>query len=88
MDSDTIEDKDRYWDLAAPDMLFPRLAEKGIDIDTTVILYGHGATIGASFTFWALKTAGVKDVRLLNGNFERWVSKGYLWRQGSIRPRL
>lgn len=76
MDSDTIEDKDRYWDLAAPDMLFPRLAEKGIDIDTTVILYGHGATIGASFTFWALKTAGVKDVRLLNGNFERWVSKG------------
>lgn len=76
MDSDTIEDRARYWDLAAPDILFPRLAQKGIDKDTTIILYGHGTTIAASFTFWALKTAGVKDVRLLNGSFERWVAKG------------
>ena len=77
MDTDPFEDKNHYWELLTADLLFPRLAQQGIDKDTTVILYSHGTRkIAASLAFWALKTAGVKDVRLLNGNLERWKAKG------------
>lgn len=76
LDTDTYEDERHYWDLFPFDELAPRLAKAGINKDTTVIVYSHETTpIAATNTFWALKYAGI-DVRLLNGNFSRWVSRG------------
>lgn len=78
LNSDTFEDENHYWDLFTPEKLFANLAENGIDKDTTIVLYGIGTdTISATIAFWALKVAGVEDVRLMNGNFERWLSLGY-----------
>ncbi len=75
-DTDTFEDEKNYWDLFAFDELAARFAKEGIDKETTVVVYSHEPSpIAASISFWALKYAGV-DVRLLNGNFERWVSLG------------
>lgn len=78
MDSDTFEDENHFWDLFTTDKLFDNLAQNGIDKDTTVILYGIGTNnISATIAFWALQVAGVEDVRLLNGNFERWQQLGF-----------
>ena len=73
LDSDIFEDERHYWDLFPTEELFARFASQGIDKDTTVVVYGNGSnTIAATVAFWAMKVAGVEDVRLLNGNFERW----------------
>ncbi|MDR1378820.1 MAG: hypothetical protein LBJ36_07180 [Synergistaceae bacterium] len=78
LDSDTFENEKHYWDLFEFETLAARLAKEGITKDTTVILYGNGSdTISATIAFWALQYAGVEDVRLLNGNFERWLAMGY-----------
>jgi thiosulfate/3-mercaptopyruvate sulfurtransferase len=78
LDSDTFEDENHYWDLFEFETLAARFAKEGITKDTTVILYGNGSdTISATIAFWALRYAGVSDVRLLNGNFERWIALGY-----------
>ena len=75
-DTDNFENEKQYWDLFEFDELAANFAKMGIDKDTTVIVYSHEPSpIAASISFWALKYAGV-DVRLLNGNFDRWKQKG------------
>lgn len=73
----TVENKDNFYDIHPTKLLFEKLASQGIDKDTTVILYGIGTqSIAATNVFWVLSMAGVEDVRLMNGNFERWRALG------------
>lgn len=73
----TVENKDNFYDIHPTKLLFEKLASQGIDKDTTVILYGMGTqSIAATNVFWVLTMAGVEDVRLMNGNFERWRALG------------
>lgn len=47
----------------------------GVTPSTTVILYGSNDNLEAAFPFWAFQYFGHKDVRLLNGGLQRWISE-------------
>lgn len=64
------------WNRLSDDKLEKFALNNGIDIDTTVILYGEDPM--GSFRLAAiLKYMGVKDVRVLNGGFAAWRNSGY-----------
>ena len=80
------------WNRRSPGELQATLTSLGISADTTVILYGrdtHGnpnekwpgrraGQISATRAAAILMYAGVEDVRLLDGGYDRWVTSGYL----------
>lgn len=52
------------------------LTFSGIDKDTTILLYGTQRNGYATFAFWLLKIYGHEDVRVLEGNREKWIAEG------------
>jgi thiosulfate/3-mercaptopyruvate sulfurtransferase len=50
-----------------------RIGDLGIDIHSTVIVYGDGDNPEAARIWWMLRYWGIRDVRLLNGGWENWV---------------
>lgn len=65
-----------YWCLYPDTYLLRAIAHMGIDIDTTVVLYGKSAS-GVTYVLWALMYAGVKDVRMMDGGYDAWIEAGY-----------
>ena len=65
-----------WWNLYPDRYLLPALAAMGVDIDSTVVLYGKDQT-GAARLAWTLLYAGVRDVRLLDGGLAAWQKAGY-----------
>lgn len=65
-----------WWNIYPDIYLLPAIAYMGIDMDTTVVVYGSDVT-GAARLVWTLMYAGVKDVRLLNGGLDAWKAAGY-----------
>ena len=64
------------WNLHSADEIKKNLLKQGITSDKTIILYSSDAS--AAFRVnWALKWAGVKDVRVLNGGLQTWKDTGY-----------
>ena len=64
------------WNLPSADEIKKNLLKQGITSDKTIILYSSDAS--AAFRVnWALKWAGVKDVRVLNGGLQAWKDTGY-----------
>lgn len=64
------------WNLRSADEIKKNLLKQGITSDKTIILYSSDAS--AAFRVnWALKWAGVKDVRVLNGGLQAWKDAGY-----------
>ncbi|MUH00321.1 sulfurtransferase [Scytonema sp. UIC 10036] len=53
------------------------LGRSGITNNSTVIVYGEHPAIGAAL-FWLLKVFGHQDVRVLNGDRQKWVAEGGL----------
>lgn len=51
------------------------MAEKGVNNDTTVILYGDKSNWWAAYAFWFFKYNGHHDVRLMNGGRQKWVDE-------------
>ena len=51
------------------------LSRSGITAETTVIAYGSYPGTGG-WIFWLLKLLGHKDVRVLNGGHQKWMSEG------------
>ena len=51
------------------------MAEKGVSNSTTVVLYGDKSNWWAAYAFWFFKYNGHKDVRLMNGGRQKWVSE-------------
>ena len=47
----------------------------GIENDTTVIVYGARRHGYATFALWLLKIYGHGDVRVMNGNREKWIAE-------------
>ncbi|OOF60284.1 rhodanese-like domain-containing protein [Rodentibacter myodis] len=72
-DTDWIENGP-IWNLSAPDVIEQHLLKNGITADKTIILYSDNQ-LAAYRVFWALKWAGVKDVRVLNGNLSTWMDE-------------
>ena len=79
------------WNRRTPEELRETLLQKGINQDTTVILYGRfslpdnedpfpgssAGHLGAIRCAFIMMYAGVKDVRVLNGGIRAWEDAGY-----------
>ena len=52
------------------------LARSNIENDTTIIVYGTRRNGYATFALWLLKIYGHEDVRVMNGNREKWIAEG------------
>ncbi|MGQ0561580.1 MAG: sulfurtransferase [Gemmatimonadota bacterium] len=48
------------------------LRAKGINHDTTIVLYGDKNNWWATYTFWVLKLFGIQNLRILDGGRARW----------------
>ncbi len=73
--TDWVEDGP-VWNLRSVDEIKKNLLKQGITADKTVILYSDDAS--AAFRVnWALKWAGVKDVRIMNGGLKAWKNAGF-----------
>ena len=56
---------------------FARLmSAKGIERDTTVVIYGDRSNWWASYALWVFTLFGHADVRLLDGGRDHWVAEG------------
>lgn len=99
LDTDLLEDPDD-WDCRDPQALHDALSRLGIAHDSTVILYGRdlpadaaavvpgrrAGQLAAVRALLLLRYAGVQDVRLLDGGFDRWVDVGHPIETVSRRP--
>jgi thiosulfate/3-mercaptopyruvate sulfurtransferase len=52
------------------------LSSKGINRDTTVVIYGDKSNWWASYALWVFKLYGHPDVRLLDGGRDKWIAEG------------
>ena len=60
------------WNLSEPDVIKTNLLKNGITKDSSVVLYSDNQ-MAALRVLWAMKWAGVEDVRFLNGGLNVWV---------------
>ena len=89
LDTNRLEDP-ADWNRRPADELHATLRSLGITADTTVVLYGRD-TIGHANEKWPgrragqiaatraaliLAYAGIRDVRVLDGGYDRWVLRG------------
>jgi thiosulfate/3-mercaptopyruvate sulfurtransferase len=73
-----------FWNALPPMELLPVLQHAGLGPHTTVILYGRN-TLAAARVAHCLLTAGVRDVRLLDGGLTAWCAAGHALQQGPQR---
>lgn len=52
------------------------LSSIGIKADDTVVLYGAGTPVAVTRAWWVLDVSGVRDVRIMDGGWQRWVAEG------------
>ncbi|MGP1490582.1 MAG: rhodanese-like domain-containing protein [Treponema sp.] len=74
-DTDWIENGP-VWNLREPEVITENLLKAGITKNKTIILYSATNQLASYRVFWALKWAGVEDVRVLNGNLTTWTDAG------------
>ncbi len=72
--------KDLCWDeamreLATPEQMAQRLGDLGIGEDRTVVLMSDEPQY-ATYAYWAMTMAGVREVRVLDGSRTAWVTEG------------
>jgi thiosulfate/3-mercaptopyruvate sulfurtransferase len=58
------------------DRLQRLLRAKGVNRDSTIVLYGDRNNWWAAYTFWVLKLFGIENVRILDGGRARWEQEG------------
>ncbi len=74
-DTDWIENAP-IWNLSKPKVIEKNLLKAGITKDKLVVLYSQNQ-MAALRVFWALKWAGVEDVRFLNGGLYSWIMEDF-----------
>ena len=52
------------------------MSSKGIDRDSTVVIYGDKSNWWAAYALWVFTLFGHEDVRLLDGGRDRWIAEG------------
>ena len=59
-----------------PEQAAETFAKMGIGDDTSVVVYEGGRTPLAARLWWVLTYYGHRDVRVLNGGFQKWLAEG------------
>ncbi len=52
------------------------MSARGVDRDTTVVVYGDKSNWWAAYALWVMSLFGHEDVRLLDGGRAKWVAEG------------
>ena len=63
-------------DYVDPVRLQALLRSKGVDGDTTLVLYGDKNNWWATYTFWVFRLFGLSNLRILDGGRARWEDEG------------
>jgi thiosulfate/3-mercaptopyruvate sulfurtransferase len=63
------------YNLPSPEHMTAVLARIGVNQDTIVVLYGTTYPPAITRAWWVLRASGVKDVRILDGGWHRWVAE-------------
>ncbi|RFA11058.1 sulfurtransferase [Subtercola boreus] len=58
----------------------------GIDDGDTVVVYDDLSNLSSARAWWLLKSAGLTDVRLLDGALRAWVDAGFALESGEPQP--
>jgi len=64
-------------DLVGPGEFARLFGERGIDPDTTLVVYGDNANWFATHLYWMCSYYGHDDVRVMDGGREFWMENGY-----------
>jgi len=75
-DSDIYENGDPMWFLLSDEQIFAAMSTMGISAEKTVVVYSRSPSFAARL-WWILKYAGLKDVRFMDGGYEKWLEDGY-----------
>ncbi len=68
---------DDYRDFVDTESFAEVFGERGIDTDTTVVVYGDDANWFATHLYWLCTYYGHADVRVMNGGWEHWMEEEY-----------
>ncbi len=63
------------------------LVDLGIGADSTVVVYDDWGSIFATRLWWMLKYYGFKNVKVLDGGWQNWVSSGFPVSSTSSKPK-
>jgi thiosulfate/3-mercaptopyruvate sulfurtransferase len=63
-------------DLPSKEGMEELLQQSCVNNDTTIVVYGTRRNGYATFALWLLKIYGHEDVRVMNGNREKWIAEG------------
>jgi thiosulfate/3-mercaptopyruvate sulfurtransferase len=63
-------------DFLGPEKFGELFGSHGISSDHTIVLYGDRNNWFAAYTYWYLRYYGHRDVKLMNGPREKWISEG------------
>lgn len=73
----TYRDKASSGQIEQPDNMQKLLRERGIDIDSQVLVYDDGSLVDAARLFWTLEVYGLPKVKVLDHGFDYWLRQGY-----------
>jgi thiosulfate/3-mercaptopyruvate sulfurtransferase len=52
------------------------LRSRGVDADTTIVLYGDRNNWWATYAFWVLRLFGLERLAIMDGGRQRWIDEG------------
>lgn len=85
LNTDLLESEARRWNYLPADEIRANLLAIGVTADTPVVLYGE-AGIDAARAAVAMRSVGVKDVRILNGGLSAWKAAGFKTERSEVTP--
>jgi len=72
----TYQDVKENGALTKPKDMQPLLQRLGLTDRSKVVIYDNGQLVHAARVFWAFEVYGIKNVKVLDGGYPAWVSKG------------
>lgn len=82
----TYHHKKTNGKLVQPRQMQQRLRERGIDVNSKVVIYDDGSLVDAARLFWSLETYGLKNVKVLDHGFDDWLNRDYPVSLDSPKP--
>ncbi len=77
LDIETLRTKSNgITQVISQDRLNEVLIELGITKDTIIVLYGDSGGLNVAWAFWVLEYYGRDNIRILNGQFNKWIIEG------------
>ena len=73
-------------DILSKEQIEELLGDSGIDVDTTVVLYGDNNNWFATYAFWQLSIYGHQQLKIMDGGRQKWVDEGRALTTDMPRP--